>query len=342
VTSKLYLMNRKPEEIKVLVSRVFPKVGIDLLKEQGYGVTVWRNERPMTQAELIEKSKGHTALFCTMSEEINKRFLDRCGHLDIISQFAVGYDNIDIEEATQIGIPVCNTPDVLSDATSDVAFGLMINVSRKMFHLHKSIAKGDWKFFRPSADLGIELKNKTLGIFGLGRIGTEMAKRCIGAYNMKVIYNNRSRNLKAEEELGARYVTFGELLSESDVISVHTSLNKESAGKFDKKAFAEMKPTSIFINTARGAIHNEKDLVSALKSGVIWGAGLDVTNPEPMNPLNPLLSMENAAILPHIGSGTIETRNKMSQIAAGNIIGFYKGEKLPNLVNPQVKIRSGS
>ncbi|MGF1584100.1 MAG: 2-hydroxyacid dehydrogenase [Bacteroidales bacterium] len=335
-------MKRKPEEVKVLVSRVFPKVGIDLLKEQGYGVTVWRNERPMTQAELIEKSKGHTALFCTMSEEINKRFLDRCGHLDIISQFAVGYDNIDIEEATRIGIPICNTPDVLSDATSDVAFGLMINVSRKMFHLHKSIAKGDWKFFRPSADLGIELKNKTLGVFGLGRIGTEMAKRCIGAYNMNVIYNNRSRNLKAEEELGARYVSFDDLLSESDVLSVHTSLNKESAGKFDKKAFTAMKPTAIFINTARGAIHNEKDLVSALKTGMIWGAGLDVTNPEPMNPLNPLLSMENAAILPHIGSGTVETRNKMSLIAAGNIVGFYKGEKIPNLVNTEVKNKSGS
>lgn len=332
-------MRKNPKDVKVLVSRKFPGPGIGMLKEEGYEVTVWQIERPMTQAELIKKAQNHTALFCTMSEEINKRFLDRCGHLDIISQFAVGYDNIDIEEATRIGIPVGNTPDVLSDATADVAFGLMINVSRKMFYLHKSIARGDWKFFRPGANLGIELKNKTLGIFGLGRIGIEMAKRCKGAYNMNVIYNNRSRNEQAENELGATYVSFDKLLSESDVLSVHASLNKESAGRFNKKVFSRMKPSSIFINTARGMIHNEKDLIDALNNGLIWGAGLDVTDPEPMNQVNPLLSMENVAVLPHIGSATVETRNKMSVLAARNIIEYYRGNKIPNLVNPEVVLK---
>ena len=146
----------------------------------------------------------------------------------------------------------------------------------------------------------------------------------------------RSRNQQAENELGARFVSFDELLRDSDVLSVHASLNKESAGRFNKKVFSMMKPSSIFINTARGMIHNEKDLVEALNNGLIWGAGLDVSNPEPMNQVNPLLSMENVAVLPHIGSGTVETRNKMSVMATENIIEYYRGNKVVNLVNPEV------
>jgi glyoxylate reductase len=333
-------MKRNPKDIKVLVTRFFPESGINLLKEEGFNITIWQKDRPMTQAELIEKAKSHNALFCTITEKIDKRFLDRCSHLDIISQFAVGYDNIDIDEVNRVGIPVGNTPDVLSDATADVAFGLMINVSRKMFHLHKSISRGDWKYFRPTANLGIEVKNKTLGIYGLGRIGVEMAKRCKGAYGMKIIYNNRSRNLAAEKEADATYVSFDYLLENSDVISVHASLNEESTGRFDKAAFARMKPEAIFINTARGLIHNEKDLINALNNKVIWGAGLDVTNPEPMIPSNQLLSMENVAVLPHIGSANVETRDKMALLAAGNIIEFYKGNRVPHLVNPEVLDKS--
>ncbi len=196
--------------------------------------------------------------------------------------------------------------------------------------------KGEWLFFEPTADLGIEVKGKTLGIFGLGNIGFEMAKRCIGAYNMKVIYHNRNHNIEAEKELKAEMVSFEELLKRSDVLSVHTNLSAETKGRFDKKAFAQMKPSSIFINTARGGIHNEEDLIYALQNGIIWGAGLDVTNPEPMKKDNPLLTMPTVAVLPHIGSATFETRNAMAEIAAENIIAGLKGNRIPFPVNPEV------
>ena len=178
----------------------------------------------------------------------------------------------------------------------------------------------------------MELKGKTLGIFGLGRIGTAFAKRCVGAYDMKVLYHNRSRNVESENQLGATYVSFDNLLKESDILSVHCALTAATEEKFNKGAFRRMKPSAIFINTARGGIHNELDLIKALQSKTIWGTGLDVTNPEPMKHDNPLLQMENAAIVPHIGSATVEARNEMSRLAAINIIEFYRGEPITNRV----------
>jgi glyoxylate reductase len=328
-------MKKKPEAIRVLVSRIYPEIGIELMRKEGYKVNAWQEDRPMTQQELIEAGRKNNALLCTMTEKVDKFFLNECRHLDIISQYAVGFDNIDITEATRLGIPVGFTPDVLSEATADVAFGLMIAVSRKMFYMHKTILRGQWTYFRPTANLGIELKNKTLGVFGLGRIGIEMAKRCKGAFNMKIIYCNRKPNVKAEELLGARLVSFDDLLMQSDVISVHCTLNDKTKGLFNKYAFSKMKQSAIFVNTSRGMIHNEQDLIKALRNGDIWGAGLDVTNPEPMQPENPLLSMENVAVLPHIGSATVEARNKMSKLAAENIIGFYKNKRVPCIVNPE-------
>jgi glyoxylate reductase len=330
-------MIRNPEKIKIFVSRIFPETGIELLRKEGFTVTVRAVDEPVKQEELIEQCKQHNALWCTITEKIDKFFLNQCKHLDIISQFAVGYDNIDIPEATRLGIPVGFTPDVLSEATADVAFGLMIAASRKMFHLNKTISKGEWSYFIPKAHLGIELRGKTLGVFGLGRIGLEMAKLCKGAYNMNIIYNNRTPNKTAEKLLDAKYVSFDELLQLSDVLSVHCSINKETTGLFNKTAFKKMKNSAIFINTSRGVVHNETDLIEALEKGYIWGAGLDVTNPEPMKPGNPLLSMENVAVLPHIGSATVETRDDMSRLAAQNIIEFYKGHRIPNIVNPEVK-----
>jgi glyoxylate reductase len=220
----------------------------------------------------------------------------------------------------------------MSNATADIAFGLMIATAKKMFYMHKTIAKGEWDFFRPKANLGFELKNKTLGIFGLGRIGKEMSMRCRGAYNMNIIYHNRTPNTEAEKFLNANLVSFDELLKQSDVLSVHCSLTHETQGVFNKKIFSKMKPQSIFINTARGGIHNEKDLIEALEEGIIWGAGLDVTNPEPMDPKNPLLSMPNVSVLPQIGSATVEARNEMSRLAAMNVIEFYKNNHIPNQV----------
>ncbi len=321
---------------KVLITRIIPSIAHELLSQAGFDVTVWEGNGPMTQTQLIERAKLVDALLSLGADKLDKHFFNECSHLEIIGQFAVGFDNIDVSEATLKKIPVGNTPFVLNNATADVAFGLMIAVSRKMFYQHKSIARGEWKHFQPLKNLGIELTGKTLGIFGLGRIGMVMAQRCIGAYNMKVIYHNRTRHEEAEKKLGCNYVTFEELLQQSDVLSVHSILSNETRGIFNKLAFQKMKPSAIFINTSRGAVHNETDLIEALTTGVIWGAGLDVTNPEPMDANNPLLSIPNAAVLPHIGSGTVEARNGMARLAAENIIEFYKSGKVPHCVNPSV------
>lgn len=328
-------MQTPPQEIKVFITRQIPEKGIDLLRNEGFTVNVWSHERPMTAAELVEEAQRHNALLSTGPDKIDASFLNTCKHLEIISQFAAGYDNINIAEATRLGIPVGNAPGAMSDATADVAFGLMIAVSRKMFHMHKTIAQGEWKYFRPKANLGFELKHKTLGIFGLGNIGLEMAKRCKGAYDMKIIYCNRNPNETAERLLDAKRVSFEELLQQSDVLSVHSVLSEETKGIFNQSAFEKMKPSAIFINTSRGPVHNEQDLIEALKTGTIWGAGLDVTNPEPMAPDNPLLFMDNVAILPHIGSATVEARDEMSRLAAVNIIEYYRHHRIPNIVNPE-------
>ncbi len=328
-------MEKKPQQVKVFITRGIPDIGIELLKKEGFDVSAWPHDRPMKPGELIEEGKKVNAILTLLTDSIDTNFLNACKHLDIISQFSVGYDNINITEATRLGIPIGYAPGAMSDATADVAFGLMIAVSRKMFYMHKKIAKEEWTYFRPKANLGIELKNKTLGIFGLGRIGLQMAIRCKGAYNMKIIYHNRRENTEAEQLLNATLVTFDELLHQSDVLSVHSALNSETRGIFNKNSFSKMKSSSIFINTARGSIHDEQDLFDALDAGIIWGAGLDVTNPEPMNASNPLLSMPNVAVLPHIGSATVEARNEMSRLAAVNIIEFYKHNNIPNIVNPE-------
>jgi glyoxylate reductase len=329
-------MQKNGKEIKVFITRDIPSIGIDLLKKEGFIVSVWPHDRPIPADELIKEGKKADALLCISTDKIDANFLNECKHLAIVSQFAAGYDNIHVTEATRLGIPLGYAPGAMRDATADIAFGLMIAVSRKFFYMHKKIRKGEWTHFRPKANLGIELKNKTLGIFGLGRIGLEMAKRCKGAYNTNILYTNRKSNEEAETLLQARKVSFEELLRQSDVLSVHCSLNEETRGIFNKAAFSQMKPSAIFINTSRGPVHNEEDLIEALKLETIWGAGLDVTNPEPMKPGNPLLEMENVAILPHIGSATIEARNEMSRMAAVNIIEFYKGNEIPNQINPEV------
>src|SRR5438477_3095698 len=243
-------MHKDYQQIKVFVTREIPGIGIELLRNEKFNVSVWPHDRPMTPAELIEDGKKVNAMLTLLTDSIDKNFLTECRQLDIISQYAAGYDNIDIAEATGLGIPIGYAPGAMSDATADVAFGLMIAVSRKMFYMHKTIAKREWTYFRPKANLGIELKNKMLGIFGLGRIGLQMAIRCKGAYNMKIIYHNRKPNAEAEKILNANLVSFDELLHQSDVLSVHCALNSETRGIFNKNSFSKMKSSSIFINTA--------------------------------------------------------------------------------------------
>jgi lactate dehydrogenase-like 2-hydroxyacid dehydrogenase len=322
--------------MKVFITRVIPDAGFQLLREAGIEISQWTEKRDLTPGELIDHCKQADALLSAGSNSIDQSFLSACSHLKVISLHSVGYDRVDVAAATALGIPVGNTPGVLSDATADIAFLLILATSRKAFYMHERILRGEWKFFDPTANLGIEIRGKTLGIFGLGKIGFELAKCCAAAFQMPVIYHNRKRNEAAEKELGARYVSFDDLLKQSDVLSVHTALTSETKGKFNREVFARMKSSAIFINTARGSIHNEPDLIEALQNKVIWGAGLDVTDPEPMQPGNPLLQMPNVAVLPHIGSATVETRNAMAVIAAKNVIAGLRGERLMSVVNPEV------
>lgn len=322
--------------MKVFITRMISPSGIQIMKDAGIEFVQWSEKKDIPQDELIAICKEYDALISVGQDVIDKKFLNACKHLKTIAQMAVGYDNIDIAEATKLKIPIGNTPGVLSSATADTAFLLMLAVSRKAFYMHKRIIKGEWGFYEPTGNLGIELHGKTLGVYGLGKIGFELAARCRNAFNMDTIYCNRHSNPLAETELEATKVSFEDLLAQSDVLSVHTALTPETKGKFDIHAFSKMKKTSIFINTARGAVHNETDLIKALNERMIWGAGLDVTNPEPMLAVNPLLNMPNVAVLPHIGSATEETRSAMARLAAANIVAASKGERLPHLVNPQV------
>lgn len=322
--------------MKVFITNIIPEAGLKLLRDAGIEFEEWKERRNLTPKELIEKSKESDAIIIAGYSVIDAHFLHECKHLKVISLHSVGFDRVDIDEATKLKIPVGNTPGVVSGATADTAFLLMLAVSRKAFYQYRRIINGDWNFFEPTANLGVEPYGKTLGIYGLGNIGFEMAKRCVGAYNMRVLYHNRNRNEYAERELNAEMVSFEELLKTSDIISVHTVLTDETKGKFDKSAFSLMKPSAIFINTARGAIHNETDLIEALQKETIWGAGLDVTNPEPMAPGNVLLTMPNVAVLPHIGTATIETRDAMATLAAQNVIAALNGQPIPHPVNPEV------
>lgn len=322
--------------MKVFITKPIPEKGIQLIQEAGHEVTIHEKGQPLSQEQLIEQCRKHDALVSAGFNKIDAHFLETCKHLKVVSLFSVGYDSVDIEAATRLKIPVGNTPDVLSRATADIAFLLMLAVSRKAFFNYKKILDGKWDGFEPTAHLGQELYGKTLGVFGLGNIGYEMAIKCKAAFGMKIIYHNRKPNAKAEQELEAAYVSFKELLAQSDVLTLHANLSEATKGIFNRDTFSQMKSNAIFINTGRGGLHNETDLKEALDKGTIWGAGLDVTNPEPMDKNDPLLMMPNVCVLPHIGSATQEARNGMAIMAAKNIIAGLNGAHLPTIVNPDV------
>ena len=322
--------------MKVFITRTIPEAGVKLLKEAGYIITMNTEKRNLSNEELISISRQNDVVLNGGFDKMREDYFAACSHIKLLSLMTVGYDNIDIAAATKYKIPVSNTPDVLSNATADTSFLLMLATSRKAFYKYKTILDGEWGFYNPTANLGIEIQNKTLGILGLGKIGFVMAQKSKAAFGMNIIYHNRSRNEEAEKELGAKYVSFDDLLQQSDVLSVHANLSEQTKDMFNKDAFSKMKPTSIFINTARGGLHNETDLLHALQNNIIWGAGLDVTNPEPMAKDNPLLFMPNVCVLPHIGSAVEETRDAMATMAVQNIIAGIRGERLPNIVNPEV------
>lgn len=316
--------------MKVFVTRVIASNGLQMMREAGLEIIEWREKRNLTQEELIRQCQVVDILVSAGPNKLDEHFFSSCRHLKLVALHAVGFDNVEVLAANSYNIPVANTPGVLSKATADTAFLLMQMVARKAQFHHHRILRGEWNFFDPMANLGIDLYGKTLGIFGLGNIGMEMARLCQQAFGMFVIYHNRSVNPEARELYGAQYVSFDELLTSADILSVHASLNDDNRGIFDQKAFAKMKENAIFINTARGGLHDEKALFQALEDRTIWGAGLDVTNPEPMSSNNPMLKLDNIAITPHIGTTTIQTREAMSRLIAENVILASKSLAIQN------------
>jgi glyoxylate reductase len=278
-------------------------------------------------------AKQHDGLITMLSDKIDKEFLEENSHLKVITNYAVGFNNIDVETATKLNIAIGNTPDVLTEATADLALCLLLDVSRKISSSVIDTKDGKWNGWEPLGYIGQSLRRKKIGIFGAGRIGQKLASTLKNAFDMEIVYTTRTKRPAFEKETGATKVDFNELLETSDVLSVHCDLNETTNGIFNKEAFDKMKSSSIFINTARGQVHNEQDLLIALENKSIWGAGLDVTNPEPIAKTSKLLKNENVTITPHIGSATLSARTEMAKIVATNIVNAFECKKLAGDVN---------
>lgn len=317
----------------VFVTRVIPDAGLDAVKE-ACDARVWEETLPPPREVIVEEAARCDGLLCLLSDDIDETVMD-AGPLRVISQFAVGVDNIDLDAATERGIPVGHTPGVLTDATADLAFALLMAAARRIPEGIDKVRRGDWETWEPKGLLGAQVWGATLGVVGLGRIGTAVARRARG-FNMRVLYHDPHRKLELEEELGLVYASMDELLSEADFVSVHTPLVPETHHLIDEDALRAMKPEAMLINAARGEIVDTGALVRALKEGWIGGAALDVTDPEPMPADHPLVGMSNCIVVPHIGSATVRARDRMAEMAAENLLAGLRGERLPYCANPRV------
>ena len=297
---------------------------------------VWPEELPPPYDVLLKKVRDVDGLLPLLTDRIDANLMDAAPRLKVISNMAVGYDNIDVPEATKRGIVVGNTPGVLTETTADMAFALLMAAARRVAEADAFTRKGRWKTWGPMVMLGQDIHRATLGIVGLGRIGTEIAKRAKG-FNMKVLYYDEIRRSQEEEkQFGVEYVSeLSTLLSRSDFVSIHVPLGPQTHHLIGAAEFALMKPTAILINTSRGPVVDQKALYEALKSHQIFAAAIDVTEVEPIPMDSPLLTLDNIIITPHISSASVATRTKMANMAAENLIAGVQGEILPNCVNPE-------
>ncbi|HEX4149671.1 MAG TPA: D-glycerate dehydrogenase [Pirellulales bacterium] len=320
---------------KVFVTRVIPHAGLKVIEERCQA-DVWRDPLPPPRDVLLKRVQDCQGLLSLLTDRVDAELLDLAPQLRVVSNYAVGFNNIDVPAATSRGVAVGNTPGVLTDATADMAFALLISAARRIVESQRYAVAGKWKTWEPLGHIGQDLAGRTVGIVGMGRIGTAMARRCRLGWDMRVLYYDTRANADAERELAAERVELDVLLRQSDFISVHTDLNDSTRGMFNAAAFAQMKPTAVFVNTARGPLVVERDLADALLGGVIFAAGLDVTDPEPPKSDNPLLGLPNCIVAPHIASATVSSRNAMAEIAADNLLAGLAGEKLRAWVNPEV------
>ncbi|MEB1809014.1 MAG: D-glycerate dehydrogenase [Bacillaceae bacterium] len=316
----------------VFITRKIPEKLLTELYEMAE-VKMWEHEDvPVPNDILKEELERSDAVFSLVSDPIGSEQLSNCRNLKVIANMAVGYDNIDVELATSKGIVVCHTPDVLTDTTADLTFALLLATARRIPEAAKYVKNDEWSQWSPYLLAGTDVHHKTIGIVGMGRIGEAVARRAKG-FDMNILYYNRSRKAVAEQEIGAQYCTFEDLLKQSDYVVCLAPLTPETKEIFNEKVFQQMKDSAIFINASRGGLVNESDLEEALKNGVIKGAGLDVFAKEPIRANHPLVQLPNVVAIPHIGSATVETRDAMVKMTVQNIVRSLKGEQPIAAVN---------
>jgi glyoxylate reductase len=324
---------------RVVVTRKLPEAGERLLDEAEktgeFSITRWAAELPPFPQELAKLLSGADGAITLLTEPITDDVFEREPQLKVVSNLAVGYDNIDVEAATRRKVAVCNTPGVLTDATADLAFTLLMTAARRIVEGVDYVRAGHWQTWSPTLLLGQEITGATLGIIGFGRIGKEMARRGTG-FGMRLLACDEYQDEETAKGLGVTFVSKDELLRESDYVSLHCTLTPETRHMIGAAELTMMKPSAILINAARGPVVDTDALVEALRNGTIWAAGLDVTDPEPIPEDHPLVSLPNCVVVPHIASGTIATRNEMARLAVENCLAVLRGQTPPHCVNPEV------
>jgi glyoxylate reductase len=321
----------------VFITRRIPDQGLALILEQCQA-EVWPEETPPPREVLLEKVRQCDGLLSLLTDKIDAALMDNAPRLRVVSNMAVGFDNIDVAAATERGILVGNTPEVLTDTTADFAFALLMATARRIGEAIDYVRAGKWKTWGPMLLLGQDVHGATLGLIGLGRIGSAVARRAQG-FNMRVLYYDVVRRQDLEQQMGIIYTDLDTLLAESDFVSLHAPLTPQTRHIINADSLRKMKPTAILINTARGPLVDSKALYEALRDGVIAYAGLDVTDPEPIPMDDPLLTLPNCLIVPHIASASVATRGKMAELAARNLLAGLRGEVLPTHLNPEALAR---
>ncbi len=318
---------------RVFITRQLPEAALKMISPV-CEVEVWPGELPTTREVLLDKVAALDGLLSMLTDKIDAELMARGPALKVISNYAVGVDNIDIPEATRRGIIIGHTPGVLTETTADLAFGLLMAAARRIVEGDRYVRAGQWRTWSPMVLLGRDIHGAALGLVGLGRIGTAMARRAAG-FGMRVLYHSRTRRPEVENQLGLTWAELDTVLREADFLSLHTPLTPETRHLINARSLDLMKASAILINTARGGVVDQAALYAALKEGKIAGAALDVTDPEPLPLSDPLLTLPNCIIAPHIGSASIATRAKMAEMAAANLLAGLKGEMPPNPVNPE-------
>jgi lactate dehydrogenase-like 2-hydroxyacid dehydrogenase len=321
---------------RVLVTRLIPDEGLAAIRA-ACDVDAWQDDEPPPRDELLRRVAGVVGLLALPTERVDDELLDAAGDgLRVVSNFAVGYDNIDVPACTRRGIPVGNTPGVLTETTADLAWALLLATARRLPEGDRFVREGRWRTFGTATLLGTDVHGSTIGIVGFGRIGQAVARRAAG-FGMRVLYHARNRVAdEVERETGATWAPLPDLLAISDFVSLHVSLGAETRHLIDAAALATMRPSAILVNTARGPVVDTDALAHALRAGTIRAAGLDVTDPEPLPADHPLLRLDNCLVVPHVGSATRVTRGRMAEMAAANLLAGVRGERLPTPVNPEV------